>query len=172
MAYSNGKTVLVANATSNNVTVGATTVNSGQVKQVTPADAVLVTLGAEIKAAAEITEITTAALPQAVQKGSVIDFAGVQLVASATAAAAATAIKVIAITPAVAVANAAKGLASSQGEVAGFVEQGCCVVTSGTQEGDVLDVPVQLAEKGAHLLESMARAVISAGANEFAQKGL
>jgi hypothetical protein len=175
MAYSNGKSVLVANATPNSVTVGATTIAAGQVAKVTPKDAVAVKLGAEVKKEA-ITKITTTALAQAVQAESVIDFlvgtTKIQFVASKTAAAAATEIEVVEATSPVAIPNGTVGTTSSQGEVAGFIEAGCCVASIGAGDNDVVDAPVQSVEKGAHLLESMARAVVSAGADAWAAKGL
>lgn len=55
-------------------------------------------------------------------------------------------------------------------DLAGFIEAGCCVASAAVTT--TVDANVQLVEKGAHLLESLVRAVVSAGTDTFAQAGL
>lgn len=180
MAYTNGNSVLVANPTSSDVTVGGTTVKAGQCAEVTPGDAVAITLSAGLTKGTPVTSLAVTALGQAIQAGTVVDIqetiSGVvqkqQAFVTATAAAAATSLTISSLTPVASFTTGATLLSSSQGDVAGFVEAGCTVSTVGTQLNDVLDVPVQLAEKGAHLLEAMARPVLSAGSDTFGKAGL
>lgn len=62
-------------------------------------------------------------------------------------------------------------------DLATWVCKGCCVATATKANAtatvtDAVDNECQLVEKGARLLESMTRAVLSAGSDAFAAAGL
>ena len=61
-------------------------------------------------------------------------------------------------------------LSDATTDLYGFVDAGCAVASADATT--TVDSNTQLAEKGAHLLESMIRAVESAGADTHGQAGL
>lgn len=181
MAYSNGNPVLVANPTPNDITVGGTTVKSGKCAEVTPADAVAVTLTAGLTKGTPVTSLAVSALAQAIQAGSVVTISqtlsGVlyeqQAFVTATAAAAATSLTITSLNPVASFTTGATLISNSQGNVGGFIEAGCAVMTTNVNSSaDLIDAPVQLIEKGSRLLLGMARAVLSAGSDTWGVKGL
>lgn len=182
MAYSNGNAVLVANATAQPITVGATTVASGKAAVCTPTDAVAVTLTAGLTKGTPVTSLACSALAQIVQAGSAVeiqqtDSAGVvhrdYAIASATAAAAGTSITINSLNPSFSYTTGATVLTSSQGQVAGAVDAGACVLTTFCSSGlNPIDSPAQQAEKAARFMESMVRALLSAGSDTFGDAGL
>lgn len=61
-------------------------------------------------------------------------------------------------------------LADTTTDLYGFVDAGCAVAS--LDATGTVDANVQLVEKGAHLLEGLARAVVSAGADAHAVAGV